>query len=74
MFFTTKFFVLLAVVRQSVLRVCRAHLRIIAPAGNTASFEEMLQQLQAVSSTVSDLTGPKFDSHTFHFSDKLVTA
>ena len=34
----------------------RGHLRIIAPAGNTAPFEEMLQRWRAVGNTVSDLT------------------
>ena len=32
--------------------------------GNTALFEEMLQQWQAVGNTVSDLTGPRFEPLT----------
>ena len=33
--------------------------------GNTATFEEMLQQWQSVSNTVSGLTGPRFEPQTF---------
>ena len=38
-----------------------AHLRVIAPAGNTAPFKKMLQRWQAVGSTVSDLTDPELE-------------
>ena len=51
----------------------RAHLRIIAPVGNTAPFEEMSQRWQAVGNTVSDLTGPKFESQTSRSRDERVT-
>ena len=50
--------------RRSVERVLGAHLQIIAPAGNTASFEEMSQRWQAVGKTVSDLTCPKIYAQT----------
>ena len=50
------FFIILAVLRRSVLRVCKAHLRIIAPVGNTDPFEEMSQRWRAVGNAVSDLT------------------
>ena len=33
--------------------------------GNTSPFKEVLQQLQAVGNTVSDLTGPRFEPQTF---------
>ena len=45
-------------------RVCEAHLRVIAPAGNTVPFEKTLQWWRAVSITVSDLTGPGFEFPT----------
>ena len=51
----------------------RAHLRVIAPAGNTAPFE-MLQRWQAVGNTVSDLTDPRFESQTSRSRDKRATA
>ena len=41
---------------------------------NTASFEEMSQRWWAVGNTVSDLTGPRFESQTFHSRDEHVTA
>ena len=37
------------------------HLRVNAPARNTASFEELRQQWQAVTTTVSDLMDQKFE-------------
>ena len=37
-------FIILAVLRRSVQRVGGAHLRVIAPTGNTAPFEEMSQR------------------------------
>ena len=53
-------FVILAVLRRSLLRVRGSHLSVILPAGNTDS-SKMLQRWQPVGSTVSDLTGPKFE-------------
>ena len=52
----------------------RGHLRVIAPAGNTAPFEEMLQRWRDVGNTLSDLTGPRFEPQTSHSRDKRVTA
>ena len=69
-----KSFIILAVLRRSVLRVGGAHLRVIAPMGNTAPFEEMLQQWRVVGNTVSDLTGPRFDLQTSRSRDERVTA
>ena len=51
---------MLAVLRRSVKsvkRVCGSHLHAIAPAGNTARFEEMSQRWRTVSSILSNLTG-----------------
>ena len=42
--------------------------------GNTASFEEVSQRRQAVSNTVSDLTGPRFKPQTSRPRDKRVAA
>ena len=42
--------------------------------GNTTSFEEMSQQWRAVGNTVSDLTGPRFESQTSRSRDERVTA
>ena len=42
--------------------------------GNTASFEEMSQQWQAVGNTVSKLTGPIFEPQTSCSRDECVTA
>ena len=46
--------------------------------GNTAPIEEMLQQMlqrwQVVSKTLSDLTGPRFESQTSRSRDERVTA
>ena len=50
-----------------------AHPRVIAPTGNTAPFEEMLQRWQAVGNTVSNLTGPRFEPRTSRFRDERVT-
>ena len=41
-----------------------AHLHVIAPASNSAPFEEMLQQWRAVGNTVSDLNGQRFEART----------
>ena len=42
--------------------------------GNTAPFEEMSQRWRAVSNTVSDLTGPRFEPQTSRSRDERVTA
>ena len=42
--------------------------------GSTASFEEMSLRWRAVGSTVSNLTGPRFEPRTSHSRDELVTA
>ena len=42
--------------------------------GDTAPFEEMSQQRQAVGNTVSDLTGPIFKPQTSRSRDERVTA
>ena len=42
--------------------------------GKAASFEEMSQRWRAVGSTVSDLTGPRFEPQTSRFSNERVTA
>ena len=55
-------------------RVGGAHLCVIAPAGNTAPFEEMWQQWQAIGNTVSNLTGPRFEPQTSRFRDEHVIA
>ena len=55
-------------------RVGRAHIRVIAPAGNRALFEEKLQRWRAVSNTVSDLTGPRFEPQTSRLRDERVIA
>ena len=44
----TKFFIILAVLRQSVQRVGGVHLLVIASEGNAAPFEEMLQWWRAL--------------------------
>ena len=59
-----KSFITLAVFCQSVLRVGMTHLRVIAPAGNTAPFEEMLKRWRDVGNTESNLTLPKFEPQT----------
>ena len=41
--------------------------------GNTAFFEEMSQWWQAVDSTVSDLTSPRFEPQTCRSRSKLIT-
>ena len=55
-------------------RVYGVHLRVIAPADNTASFKEMLQRWRAIGNTVSDLTGPRFEAQTSRSRDARVTA
>ena len=52
----------------------RGYLRIIAPAGNTAAFEEMSRWWRAVGNTVSDLAGHRFEPHIFRSRDERVTA
>ena len=69
-----KSFIILAVICRSVKRVSGAHFRVIAPAGNTAPFEEMSQRWRAVGNTVSDLTGPRFEPLTSRSRDERVTA
>ena len=69
-----KSFFILAVIRRSVQPVCGAHLRVIAPVGNTAPFKEMLQRWRAVGNTVSVLTGPRFEPQTYRSRDECVTA
>ena len=51
-----------------------AHFHVIAPANNTAPFEEMSQRWRAVGNTVSDLTGPRFEPLTSRSRDERVTA
>ena len=53
-------------------RVTSAYIRVIAPAGNTALFEETLQRWRAVGNSVSDLAGPRFKSQTSRFRDEPV--
>ena len=48
-------------------KACNEFMKLIyAPLrlGNTASFEDMLQQWRAVGNNVSALTGPRFEPHT----------
>ena len=52
----------------------RDHLRVPALTGNTAPFEESLQRWRAISNTVQDLTGPRFEPLTFRSRDECVTA
>ena len=59
--------------RQSVLRVVGPTSASLRP-GNTAPSQEMSQQLRAVGKTVSNLTGPRFESPTSRSRDKGVTA
>ena len=66
-------FVILAVLRRSLLRVRGSHLSVILPAGNTDTFK-MLQRWQPVGSTVSDLIGPRFEQQTSCSRDGHVTA
>ena len=57
-------FIILAVLRRGV----------IAPAGYTASYEEISQRWRAVDNTVSDLIGPRFEPQTSSSRDERVTA
>ena len=50
--------------------ICRSVLRPV----NRASFEEMSQRWRVVGNTVSDLTGPRFESQTSRSRDERVTA
>ena len=63
-----KSFLILAVLRQSVSRVCGAHLRVIAPAGSTVLSEEMLQRWRPVGNCV------QFELQTSRSKDERVTA
>ena len=47
---------------------------LIASAGNTALFEEMLQRWRAVGNNVSDMTGPRFKPQTSRSRRERVTA
>ena len=51
-----------------------AHFRVIAPAGNTAPFKEMLLRWRVFGNTVSNLTGPRFAPQTSPSRDERVTA
>ena len=66
-------FIILAVIRQSILGVRRAHLRVTVPGqhANTALFE-MSQRWRAVVNIVFDLTGPRFEHQTSRSKDELV--
>ena len=50
------------------------NIRVIAPAGNTAPFEETSQRWRAIGNTVSDLTGPRFELQTSPSRDERVTS
>ena len=50
----------------------RTHLRIIAPAGNAAHFEEMSQRWQAVDKTVSNFIGTRSESQTSRIKNEHV--
>ena len=52
-------------------RAQRAHLQVIATAGNTTLFKKS-QGWQAIDSTVLDLTGPRFEHQTSSSRDKHV--
>ena len=52
----------------------QAHLRVIAPAADTARFEQLTQRRRAVGNTVSSLTGLKFEAQTFRFINERVIA
>ena len=69
-----KYFIILAVLRRSVLRVCGAYLRVIVPAGNTARFKEMSQRWRAVGNAVYDLIAPRFKPQISRSRDGRVTA
>ena len=58
---SNQIFIIFVVLRRSVLRVCGAHFRVIAPAGNTAPFEEMLLRWRAAGNSVFYLTGPRLE-------------
>ena len=49
-----------------------SHLRVIAPAGNKASLEEMLLRWRAVGNTVSNLTGPRSEPQISRSKDDCV--
>ena len=50
------------------------HFRVIAHAGNTAPFEEILQRWWTVGNSVSDLTSSRFESETSRTRHERVTA
>ena len=62
---------MVTVLRQSVYRVCEAHLHIIGPAATQPPlpFEEMLRRWQAVDNTKSDLTGLRVELQTSRYRD-----
>ena len=66
---TNKIFPILAILRRSVEQVGGAHLGVFAPAGNTASFKEILEQWRPVSDTMSDLTDTRFEPQTSQIRD-----
>ena len=72
-FYQIKSFIILAVLRESVYRVCWAHLRVIAP-GQHSSFQRNVAAVRAVGHTVSDLTGPRFEPQTSRSRDERVNA
>ena len=73
--FQIKSFIILAVLRRSVQRVYWAHLRVIATACYTAPKKcHNGGEPLAFGSTVSDLTGPRFEPQTSRFRDERVTA
>ena len=61
---------ILAVLHRSVNEFTEPHLRVIFPAGNAASVEEMSQR--AVGNTMSDLIGPRFAPQTSRSRDARV--
>ena len=71
--YSNQFFNYMCCITPKRVTSLRAHLRLIAPAGNTASFEEMLQRCQAIGNTVSDLTGPRFEPQPSRSRDEHVT-
>ena len=49
------------------------HHLVIAPVGNTACFEQMLQRCRVVGNTAADLTGLKLEPQTSRSTDERVT-
>ena len=54
-------------------RAGEAYLLVIAPP-NTATFEEMSQRWQAISNTLSNLTGLRFEPQISRSTDKRATS